>query len=84
MSHVGARWGRWLTLPRYDTAVINSFFALPSFLQSFGVKAVVAGKTKLVIPANYQAGLTNTAYVGQCIGLVFNGCQWPLFLVWSR
>ncbi len=31
---------------------------------------------KLVIPANYQSGLTNTAYVGQIIGLFINGyCQ---------
>jgi SP family general alpha glucoside:H+ symporter-like MFS transporter len=41
-------------------------------LNSFGTKV----NGKLVIPANYQSGLTNTAYVGQCIGLIINGwCQ---------
>jgi SP family general alpha glucoside:H+ symporter-like MFS transporter len=51
---------------------INSFFGLPAFLNSFGIKV----NGKLTIPANYQSGLTNIAYVGQCIGLFINGyCQ---------
>ncbi|WRT69905.1 uncharacterized protein IL334_006896 [Kwoniella shivajii] len=72
-----AGWSIFLTsallMEGFDTAIINSFFALPSFLTSFGVK----GKNgKLAIPANYQSGLVNIAYVGQLIGLVLNGwCQ---------
>ena len=51
---------------------VNSFFGLPAFLNSFGILY----KGKLTIPANYQSGLTNIAYVGQCIGLFVNGyCQ---------
>ncbi|ORY31075.1 trehalose transport-related protein [Naematelia encephala] len=71
-----ACWSIFLTsalfMEGYDTAVINSFFGLPAFLNSFGIKV----GTKLTIPANYQSGLTNIAYVGQCIGLIINGwCQ---------
>ncbi|WWC92593.1 uncharacterized protein L201_007552 [Kwoniella dendrophila CBS 6074] len=72
-----AGWSIFLTsallMEGFDTAIINSFFALPAFLKSFGVK----GKNgKLAIPANYQSGLVNIAYVGQCIGLFLNGyCQ---------
>ncbi|WVW87131.1 hypothetical protein I302_109188 [Kwoniella bestiolae CBS 10118] len=62
-----------LLMEGFDTAIINSFFALPSFLASFGTR----GKNgKLAIPANYQSGLVNIAYVGQIIGLFLNGwCQ---------
>ncbi|OCF32008.1 hypothetical protein I317_06706 [Kwoniella heveanensis CBS 569] len=72
-----AGWSIFLTsallMEGFDTAIINSFFALPAFLNSFGVK----GKNgKLAIPADYQGGLVNIAYVGQCIGLFLNGwCQ---------
>ena len=51
---------------------INSFFGLPGFLNSFGIRK----DGKLAIPANYQSGLTNIAYCGQIIGLFINGwCQ---------
>ncbi|WVF71078.1 hypothetical protein IAT40_005875 [Kwoniella sp. CBS 6097] len=72
-----AGWSVFLTsallMEGFDTAIINSFFALPAFLDSFGVK----GKNgKFAIPADYQAGLVNIAYVGQIIGLFLNGwCQ---------
>jgi SP family general alpha glucoside:H+ symporter-like MFS transporter len=39
-------------------------------LNSFGVRSA---KGKLVVPANYQSGLTNIAYCGQIIGLLING-----------
>ncbi|WWC73879.1 uncharacterized protein I206_107851 [Kwoniella pini CBS 10737] len=72
-----AGWSIFLTsallMEGFDTAIINSFFALPAFLNSFGVKGK---KGKLAIPANYQSGLVNIAYVGQIIGLFLNGwCQ---------
>ncbi len=54
----------------YLLQIINAFFGLPAFLNSFGIKNSAG---TLTIPANYQAGLTNIAYCGQMIGLLFNG-----------
>ncbi|OCF78039.1 hypothetical protein I204_02045 [Kwoniella mangroviensis CBS 8886] len=69
-----AGWSVFLTsallMEGFDTAIINSFFALPAFLNSFGTKG---SNGKLTIPANYQSGLVNIAYVGQIIGLFLNG-----------
>jgi SP family general alpha glucoside:H+ symporter-like MFS transporter len=48
---------------------INSFYGQPQFQRRFG-EQVAPGKW--AISANWQSGLSNSAVVGQLIGLVLN------------
>jgi MFS transporter, SP family, general alpha glucoside:H+ symporter len=57
----------------YDTILLNSFYAYPSFQRKYGVCHTVAGKTKCQIPAKWQSGLSNGSNVGGIIGLMLNG-----------
>lgn len=53
----------------FDIILINNFYALPQFVQKYGVE-LEGGWT---ITAAWQAGLTNGANVGEIIGLCING-----------
>ncbi|RFU25264.1 hypothetical protein B7463_g11071, partial [Scytalidium lignicola] len=52
-----------LIMEGYDTALLKSLFALPSFLKAYGGN----------ISAPWQAGLTNGSSVGQLFGLLIAG-----------
>lgn len=53
----------------FDVILINNFYALPQFVQKYGVE-LEGGWS---ITAAWQAGLTNGANVGEIIGLCING-----------
>jgi SP family general alpha glucoside:H+ symporter-like MFS transporter len=50
---------------------INNFFGQKSFLTKFG--SIHPGTGKLLVPADWQAGVNNAASGGQIIGLLING-----------
>lgn len=52
-----------LIMEGYDTALLKSLFALPSFLKAYGGN----------ISAPWQAGLTNGSSIGQLFGLLIAG-----------
>ena len=52
-----------LIMEGYDTALLKSLFALPSFRKAYGG----------TISAPWQAGLTNGSSVGQLLGLLIAG-----------
>ncbi|KAI4855759.1 sugar transporter [Aureobasidium sp. EXF-8846] len=58
-----------LVMEGYDLVIINSFYGQPQFQRRFG-EQVAPGKW--AISANWQSGLSNSAVVGQLIGLVLN------------
>ncbi|OXL07598.1 MFS transporter, SP family, general alpha glucoside:H+ symporter [Cryptococcus neoformans Gb118] len=58
-----------LVMEGFDIILINNFYALPQFVQKYGVE-LEGGWT---ITAAWQAGLTNGANVGEIIGLCING-----------
>ncbi|KAH0286132.1 sugar transporter [Aureobasidium namibiae CBS 147.97] len=58
-----------LVMEGYDLVIINSFYGQPQFQQRFG-EQVSPGKW--AISAAWQSGLSNSAVVGQLIGLVLN------------
>jgi MFS transporter, SP family, general alpha glucoside:H+ symporter len=57
----------------YDTILLNSFYAYPSFQKRYGVCRTSAGKTKCQIPAKWQSGLSNGSNAGGIFGLILNG-----------
>ncbi|KAJ1025108.1 hypothetical protein NDA16_002615 [Ustilago loliicola] len=59
-----------LVMEGYDVVVINSFFGSNAFIDRFGT--VLANGEK-VITAPWQTGLSNSALVGEVIGLLFQG-----------
>ncbi|KAI5269527.1 sugar transporter [Aureobasidium subglaciale] len=58
-----------LIMEGYDLVIINSFYGQPQFQRRFGEQV---GPDKWVISAAWQSGLSNSAVVGQLIGLVLN------------
>ncbi|KAI4738806.1 sugar transporter [Aureobasidium sp. EXF-12298] len=58
-----------LVMEGYDLVIINSFYGQPQFQRRFG-QQVSPGKW--AISAAWQSGLSNSAVVGQLIGLVLN------------
>lgn len=58
-----------LVMEGFDIILINNFYALPQFVQKYGVE-LEGGWT---ITAAWQAGLTNGVNVGEIIGLCING-----------
>ncbi|KAK6008869.1 hypothetical protein QM012_000772 [Aureobasidium pullulans] len=58
-----------LIMEGYDLVIINSFYGQPQFQKRFGEKV---GPEKYAISASWQSGLSNSAVVGQLIGLVLN------------
>lgn len=53
----------------YDTILLGSFYAYPSFQRKYGVPA----KKGYQIPASWQSGLSDGSNVGGIIGLMLNG-----------
>ncbi|KXL48804.1 hypothetical protein M433DRAFT_22903 [Acidomyces richmondensis BFW] len=53
----------------YDTVLLNSFFAYPSFRKNYGVPS----KKGYQIPAAWQSGLSDGSNIGGIMGLVLNG-----------
>ncbi|RMJ21349.1 MFS alpha-glucoside transporter [Aspergillus sp. HF37] len=60
-----------LIMEGYDLVLITSFFGQTQFQNRFGVYVPATGEK--VIPAAWQAGLSNSALVGQLVGLLVNG-----------
>ncbi|THV90066.1 sugar transporter [Aureobasidium pullulans] len=58
-----------LVMEGYDLVIINSFYGQPQFQRRFGEKV---GEDKWAVSAAWQSGLSNSAVVGQLIGLVLN------------
>ncbi|KAL8282798.1 hypothetical protein RB597_010168 [Gaeumannomyces tritici] len=54
----------------YDVCLINNFYAFPQFKRKYG-EQLPNGEWE--IPAQWQAGLSNGANVGELIGLLLNG-----------
>ncbi|KAI9934714.1 hypothetical protein ASPWEDRAFT_175441 [Aspergillus wentii DTO 134E9] len=59
-----------IAMEAYDISLVNNFYAFPQFNRKYG--ELMADGTYQV-PARWQAGLSNGAYVGEIIGLFFNG-----------
>ncbi|KAK4554274.1 hypothetical protein LTR86_008482 [Recurvomyces mirabilis] len=57
----------------YDTILLNSFYAYPSFQRKYGTCHTVNGKAKCQVQAKWQSGLSNGSNVGGIIGLLLNG-----------
>ncbi|KAI9633555.1 general substrate transporter [Dioszegia hungarica] len=60
-----------IVMEGYDTGLISSFFAYPSFVEKYGVYYAEINKKQ--IPAEWMLGLNNAISCGQLIGLVLNG-----------
>jgi SP family general alpha glucoside:H+ symporter-like MFS transporter len=58
-----------LVMEGYDVVVINSFYGSNAFIERFGTKV---GDSK-IITAPWQTGLSNSALVGEVIGLLGQG-----------
>lgn len=58
-----------LVMEGYDLSIVNGFFALPEFVERYGV----AMESGYEIKTAWQAGLTNGAVCGEILGLLFNG-----------
>lgn len=54
----------------FDVVLINNFYALPQFAEKYGS---LTKEGKYSISAQWQAGLSNGAQVGEIIGLALNG-----------
>jgi SP family general alpha glucoside:H+ symporter-like MFS transporter len=53
----------------YDTSLLGSFYAYPTFREKFGVHSEANGYQ---VTSNWQTGLQNGTNVGQIFGLVFH------------
>ncbi|KAL4864798.1 hypothetical protein BDV12DRAFT_205541 [Aspergillus spectabilis] len=54
----------------YDTALLGSFYAYPTFTQKFGIDA---GNDTYQVTSAWQSGLQNGTQVGQILGLMVAG-----------
>ncbi|KAF3391741.1 Maltose permease MAL31 [Penicillium rolfsii] len=54
----------------YDTSLLGSFYAYPTFQKRFGVPSKEGGYQ---VTSNWQTGLQNATNVGQILGLLFAG-----------
>ncbi|KAE8151303.1 general substrate transporter [Aspergillus avenaceus] len=59
-----------IVMEGYDISLVNNFYAFPQFNQKYG-EQLADGTYE--VPARWQAGLSNGAYVGEIIGLFING-----------
>ncbi|KAH8424580.1 hypothetical protein N8T08_001121 [Aspergillus melleus] len=59
-----------IVMEGYDISLINNFYAFPQFSKKYG-EQLANGDYE--VPARWQAGLSNGAYVGEIIGLFING-----------
>lgn len=60
-----------IVMVAYDTILLNSFYAYPSFQKKYGA---CNAKGKCQVPAKWQSGLSNGSNVGGIIGLLSVGC----------
>ncbi|KAI9635685.1 trehalose transport-related protein [Dioszegia hungarica] len=59
-----------LIMEGYDIGLLKAFYGHPAFLESFGS---IGPNGKLLITADWQAGLSNAVSAGQVCGLLLNG-----------
>ncbi|KAL3479682.1 putative MFS maltose permease [Aspergillus californicus] len=59
-----------IVMEGYDTALLGSFFAYPTFTEKFGVPT---GDGTYQLTSSWQSGLLNGAQVGQILGLMGAG-----------
>ncbi|CAL5869663.1 uncharacterized protein PFLUO_LOCUS3893 [Penicillium psychrofluorescens] len=59
-----------IAMEGYDISLVNNFYAFSTFNHKYGTQ-MADGTYQVTAP--WQAGLSNGAYVGEIIGLFFNG-----------
>ncbi|KAF9893863.1 hypothetical protein FE257_010033 [Aspergillus nanangensis] len=59
-----------IAMEGYDISLVNNFYAFDQFNRKYG-EQLPNGEWE--VPARWQAGLSNGAYVGEIIGLFLNG-----------
>ncbi|PLB37729.1 putative MFS alpha-glucoside transporter [Aspergillus candidus] len=59
-----------IVMEGYDISLVNNFYAFDQFNRKYGE---LTSKGEYEVPARWQAGLSNGAYVGEIIGLFING-----------
>ncbi|KAJ5215741.1 uncharacterized protein N7498_002148 [Penicillium cinerascens] len=59
-----------IAMEGYDISLVNNFYAFPQFNKKYGTQ-LADGSYQ--VSAQWQAGLSNGAYVGEIIGLFING-----------
>ncbi|KAI2883056.1 hypothetical protein CBS76997_6057 [Aspergillus niger] len=59
-----------IVMEGYDISLVNNFYAFPLFNRKYGE---LSADGTYQVPARWQSGLSNGAYVGEIIGLFING-----------
>ncbi|KAL2815711.1 general substrate transporter [Aspergillus granulosus] len=59
-----------IAMEGYDISLVNNFYAFDQFNRKYGE---LSSDGSYQVPARWQAGLSNGAYVGEIIGLLLNG-----------
>ncbi|KKK22338.1 hypothetical protein P175DRAFT_0440885 [Aspergillus ochraceoroseus IBT 24754] len=59
-----------IAMEGYDISLVTNFYAFPQFNRKYGE---LGSDNNYQVPARWQAGLSNGAYVGEIIGLFING-----------
>ncbi|KAL4871826.1 hypothetical protein BDV12DRAFT_163178 [Aspergillus spectabilis] len=59
-----------IAMEAYDISLVNNFYAFDQFNRKYGEPS---SDGSYQVPARWQAGLSNGAYVGEIIGLLING-----------
>ncbi|CAI7623934.1 hypothetical protein N7533_011987 [Penicillium manginii] len=59
-----------IAMEGYDISLVNNFYAFPQFNRKYGE---LQSDGSYQVPARWQSGLSNGAYVGEIIGLFING-----------
>ncbi|RAK99149.1 putative MFS alpha-glucoside transporter [Aspergillus ibericus CBS 121593] len=59
-----------IVMEGYDISLVNNFYAFPQFNRKYGE---LTADGAYQVPARWQSGLSNGAYVGEIIGLFING-----------
>ncbi|RAL11584.1 putative MFS alpha-glucoside transporter [Aspergillus homomorphus CBS 101889] len=59
-----------IVMEGYDISLVNNFYAFPQFNRKYGE---MTADGSYQVPARWQSGLSNGAYVGEIIGLLING-----------
>ncbi|RDW90775.1 putative MFS alpha-glucoside transporter [Aspergillus mulundensis] len=59
-----------IVMEGYDISLVNNFYAFEQFNRKYGE---LGANGEYQVPARWQSGLSNGAYVGEIIGLLLNG-----------
>lgn len=59
-----------IAMEGYDISLVNNFYGFPQFNEKYGERL---DDGSYQVPARWQSGLSNGAYVGEIIGLLING-----------